>query len=199
MEQQMSSNNGSIFSTRVVHAYRNTSAINIYNDKDFSYAFNKRIEGLHTCLTAITIPAEAIPVTYYVEEFRQPKLNNAEALNYAEAFILLQQDVFGIVVDDKISKTEKEKFIFEYCLDTSINTAHALINEVFGNVDVKTELYIDPEETQYKFLNISIRPKSLSSEDINSILDKFDDLQEKFITRVEKKYASKITFHLDID
>ncbi|MBI3600936.1 MAG: hypothetical protein HY097_09910 [Nitrospinae bacterium] len=182
----MSLNKISIFSTGVIQTHKNTSAINKYNDKDFSDAFNERIKWLHNCLIVKGVPST---YDYDIEDFHQRKID------YPKAFISLQEEVFGIVVD----KTEKEKFISEYYLDAAINTAHTLIAKIFKNAEVKTELYIDPEETQYKFLNISIRPKSISPDEINSILDKFDDLQEKFITTVEKKYASKITFHLDID
>ena len=95
-------------------------------------------------------------------------------------------------------ETEKELFIRENVLRIAINYAYKFIKQIFAHAEIRDELYIDPEEPEYKFLNITITPKSVSESDIPHLLEGFDKLQDLFLATLDRKYTSMVTFHLDI-
>lgn len=96
------------------------------------------------------------------------------------------------------TETEKDQFISKHLLQESIDKAHVIINGVFGVIETSEELYVDPEEPDIKFLNITVTPNNVSEGDIDSLLDQFDKLQDQFLDETDVKYSSKITFHLDV-
>ncbi|MBF0555796.1 MAG: hypothetical protein HQK96_14815 [Nitrospirae bacterium] len=92
----------------------------------------------------------------------------------------------------------KDAFIEVNYLYEAVGTAIELIHDIFGNTSTDTELYIDHDDPQYKFLNIVIKPLNVESVDQESLLIKFDKLMDLFHSKVDNRYSSKITFHLNI-
>jgi hypothetical protein len=187
----------STISKGIIPVVKNTSAVDIFNDEDFSNSFNIRIRGLYSLGekpdTSYIMPLEEFRDSYnFIETNLLESKHKESILSIANAYPLLYE-VFGIKVE-----SEKDKFISDYFLREAVNTAHKLIANIFENAEIKTELYVDHEEPQYKFLSISIVYTNVSASRVNNLLDKFDKLQEQFLNKVENKHASKITFHLDI-
>lgn len=93
---------------------------------------------------------------------------------------------------------KKDQFISKHLLQEPIGKAYEVINEIFGIIETSVELYVDPEEPDIKFLNITVTPNNVSESGIDSLLDQFDKLQENFFNIIDQKFASKITFHIEI-
>nr|MBF0220793.1 hypothetical protein [Desulfobulbaceae bacterium] len=94
--------------------------------------------------------------------------------------------------------SEEEIFILRFNLQKSIDVAFNLIEELFAQIETKTHIYTDPDEPGIKLLNITLHVKSTEESEIDGLLDKYDELQERFIEVVDTCSSSKICFYLDI-
>ncbi len=133
-----------------------------------------------------------------IKDYENIIQNIVKVFEKVDELIVEGHENFFQKIFDLQTITEKEQFISKHFLQESINEAQKLINNIFGNIETYTELYTDPEEPDYRFLNITMAPRQVSENEIESLFNKFDKLQDQFLDTVEKKYASKITFHLDI-
>lgn len=206
---------------------RNTSAVNKFNEQAYLDAFNLGIEGLHKDLiidkyktirdinrtqwqyyeASITLDSTlqgvGIPNKDTWELSKSIKndseLNNTRIEGYNDTVKSINH-AFGIFQKSigLKAETEKEKFVSKHFLQDSIRNANRLICELFQNTKFESELYIDPEEPEYKYLNITLKPENVTEDNIDSLLDKFDKLQDRFLEANEQAFSSKITFHIEI-
>ncbi|KJU84666.1 hypothetical protein MBAV_003140 [Candidatus Magnetobacterium bavaricum] len=120
------------------------------------------------------------------------------------------QQMKGISLMDDVATTltepagvevadEKAEFIARYELEGAINIACELISELFPDFEIKTALDIEFEElTKYTYLDIQMKPLvEIETSDIETLVDKYEELQIKFHERVERKHTSKMLFSMD--
>lgn len=206
---------------------RNTSAVDKFNKEIYLDAFDYGIAGLHDWVITDELKAirdisrtqwQAYETSRTLDSSFQKtgisnidvwgfsqKIKNVSELNktrlegYSEtlqsinnAFEIFQESI-GLKAE-----TEKDKFVSKYFLRESINNANRLIYQIFGTTKTESKLYVDPEESDCKFFNITIKPENVSEDDIDSLLDKFDELQDRFFETTQQVFSSKILFHIKI-
>jgi hypothetical protein len=202
----------------VVPISKNTVATDKFNGEDFSRNYKDRLLGLYEIWTNRMLAGKEpetlyrFPKTQFIDmrttrreqdtklylSFQLSQWNNTHTRSIADihSSVSLLYGLWGITVWKY--ETEKDLFIRENKLSAAIDSACKFIKEIFTCADISDDLYIDPEEPEYKFLNMTITPEIVSESDIPSLLDRFDTLQDRFLTTLDRKYTSKITFHLDI-
>jgi len=202
----------------VIPLSKNTVAIDKFNDESFSRNYNDRLLGLYELWTNSMMAGEKpktlyrVPRTQFIDlrpgkkeqdttiylSFQLSQWNNKHIQSIARIHesVLLLNGLWGLAAQQY--ETEKELFIRENALRVAINYAYKFIKQIFAHAEIRDELYIDPEEPEYKFLNITITPKSVSESDIPHLLEGFDKLQDLFLATLDRKYTSMVTFHLDI-
>ncbi|MBF0235736.1 MAG: hypothetical protein HQK65_22275 [Desulfamplus sp.] len=97
----------------------------------------------------------------------------------------------------KINKTsEEESFIKKHNLYNAINQAYSSVAEIFGN-NISTSLEYC-KESELEWLDFNLQYDSVKDEEIESLLDKVDELSSEFENKVGIGVASNINFYLDI-
>jgi hypothetical protein len=201
---------------------KSTVAVDKYNDEDFSETYNLRMKGLYSFWNNSVIfqgkPKSTynLPLDVFIDKyeynFEDYMVYTPDTHIYNYYIKSLWQGLYDVqtiqnaiqylqeilCIRDETAKSEEILFITKYFLSGAVNQAVSMIQSIFSNAEINTNLYIDHDDPQYKFLNITIKPLSLSDVEIESLLDKFDELQKQFLTSVDRSYSSRITFYLDI-
>jgi hypothetical protein len=195
-----------------------TNAVDRYNDEDFSKTYNCGLgylnsfynnSGTYQGKFRSTDSSTPIVLTNQYE-YRsknyvvyKPDIKNVSNLFWPGSNdILTIQNAFQSLRDthiqDESEKTKERYFLKKYFLTEALAQAIIMIKNIFKDVEINTNLYIDHDDPQCKFLNITIKPLSPLDAGIERLVDDFDNLIEQFLDSVDIKYTSMITFYLDI-
>lgn len=200
-----------------------TFALSPSNQEDFIKAYSERIEGLRSTWKSWQI-FEGLPDTcfrlplvdfidkkiskYLSDQNYKPYLPDTTIYDYwtkslwrgrhrkIKNFAKVWECFESAFRYD--THSEEEKYIQKYNLQPAIEKAFSLIEILFEKIKVDTQVYVDQEEPEYDIMNINLHLSKVKEDDIEKIVDKYEELQAEFLESVDPVLSSKICFYLDI-